>query len=120
MLVLCILMGLMFINGGLNKIFHYIPEPELTGEVLSIMTGFNATGWLFPLIAVTEIMGGALFMIPRTRALGAIILFPVMIGIVLFHIFQDPSTIAIALVVFVINGWVIWENRAKYLPMIRG
>jgi hypothetical protein len=76
-------------------------------------------GWLMPLIAVAEIVGGVLVMIPKYRALGAIIIFPVMIGIVLTHIVNEPSGLPMALALFAINLWMIFDNREKYLPMIR-
>ncbi len=120
LLVLSILFGLMFINAGLNKFFNYMPMPEVMPEkMMKAMTAFMEIGWLLPLIAVAEITGGILFMINRYRALGAVIIFPVMVGIVLTHIFIEPSGLPIALVLFAINVWAIFENRARYMPMIR-
>ena len=120
LLVVCILFGLMFINAGLNKIFNYIPAPtDLSEKMMKVMAAFMEIGWLMPLVAVAEIVGGILFMIPKLRALGAIIIFPVMIGILLTHLFIAPSGLPMALVLLAINLWVIFENREKYLPMIR-
>jgi uncharacterized membrane protein YphA (DoxX/SURF4 family) len=110
----------MFINAGLNKFFNYMPVPDnLPEKMMKAMTAFMEIGWLLPLIAVAEIIGGLLFMTNKFRALGAIIIFPVMIGILLTHIFIDTSGLPIALVLLAINLWVIIENREKYLPMIK-
>jgi len=120
LLVVCILFGLMFINAGLNKFFNYIPAPNnLSEKMMKVMAAFMEIGWLMPLVAVAEIVGGILFMIPKLRALGAIIIFPVMIGIILTHIFLEPSGLPLALVLLAINLWVIIENREKYMPMIK-
>ena len=120
LLVVCILFGLMFINAGLNKIFNYIPAPtDLSEKMMKVMAAFMEIGWLMPLVAVAEIVGGILFMIPKLRALGAIIIFPVMMGIILTHIFLEPSGLPLALVLLAINLWVIIENREKYMPMIK-
>ena len=117
--VVSILFGLMFINAGLNKFFNYIPVPaDMPEKMMNAMKAIMEIGWLLPLIAVAEITGGILFMIPKYRALGAIVIFPVMIGILLTNIFIAPSGLPIALVLLAINLWVIIENRAKYLPMI--
>jgi len=119
LLVVSILFGLMFINAGLNKFFNYIPVPaDMPEKMMNAMKAIMEIGWLLPLIAVAEITGGILFMIPKYRALGAIVIFPVMIGILLTNIFIAPSGLPIALVLLAINLWVIIENRAKYLPMI--
>lgn len=118
--VISILFGLMFLNSGLNKIFQYIPMPaEMPEAMKNLNTAMMQIGWLMPLVACAEIVGGILFMIPRFRALGAIILFPVMVGILLTHILVAPSGLPMALVLLAIHLWVIFENREKYLPMIR-
>ena len=120
LLIVSILFGLMFINSGLNKLFQYMPMPEdLPAELIKLMTTFNDIGWLFPLVAVVEIVGGLLFMTNRFRALGAIIILPVMVGIVLTHIYNAPSGLVLAFILFAINLWVIYENRHKYKPLFK-
>jgi len=42
-----------------------------------------------------------------------------MIGILLTNIINAPSGLPIAATLFAINLWVIIENRAKYMPMIK-
>ena len=118
--VVSVLFGLMFINSGLNKFFNYMPMPEdLPEKMMKLFTAFMEIGWLMPLIAVAEIAGGLLFITNKYRALGAIVIFPVMIGILLTHLINAPSGLPIALVLLAINLWVIIENREKYLPMIQ-
>jgi len=117
--IVSLLFGLMFINSGLNKFFHYMPMPKnMPANMLTLMGAFMAIGWLMPLIATAEIVGGILFITNKYRALGAIIILPVMVGILLTHSIDAPSGLPMALVLFVINIWVIIENRSKYLPMI--
>jgi putative oxidoreductase len=115
-----ILFGLMFINSGLNKFFNYMPMPkDMPENMMKAMTAFMEIGWLMPLIAVAEITGGLLFITNKFRALGAIIIFPIMIGILLTHILTAPSGLPLVLVLLAIEIWVIIENREKYLPMIK-
>ena len=114
-----LLFGLIFINSGLNKLFHYMPVPkDIPANMLELMGAFMTIGWLMPLIATAEIVGGILFITNKYRALGAIIILPVMVGVLLTHIIDAPSGLPMALPLFVINIWVIIENRSKYLPMI--
>ena len=115
-----LLFGLMFINSGLNKFFNYMPMPkDLPEKMMKVMGAFMEIGWLLPLIAIEEITGGVLFITNKFRALGAIILFPVLVGILLTHIFIEPSGLPLAIVLWGIELWVIIENREKYLPMIK-
>ena len=118
--VVSLLFGLMFINSGLNKFFNYMPMPKNMPEnMMKVMAAFMEIGWLMPLIAVAEIVGGVLFITNKFRALGAIIIFPVLIGILLTHIIIAPSGLPIALVLMGIEIWVIIENQEKYLPMVK-
>lgn len=117
--VVSLLFGLMFINAGLNKFFNYMPMPEdIPESTMKIWNAFMEIGWLMPLIGVGEVLGGVLFIIPKTRALGAVVIFPVMIGVLLSNMFNDTSGLPMALVLFAINLWIIVENREKYYPMI--
>ncbi len=120
LLVLSILFGLVFINAGLNKFFNYMPMPENIPEnVLKIMTAFMEIGWIMPLVAVAEIIGGILFITTKYRALGAIVIFPVMVGICVHHAVIAPSGLPLVLILLAINLWVIIENRERYRPMIK-
>lgn len=115
-----IVVGLIFINAGLNKFFNYIPVPEdMPENMIKLMTAFMEVGWLMPLVAVAELVGGVLFITNKFRALGAIIIFPVMIGILLTHSINAPSGLPLAVVLLAVNLWVIIENREKYMPMIK-
>ena len=118
--ILSILFSLTFINSGLNKFLNFIPQPANMSEDLTyLISSLNNIGWVIPLLGIIEVLAGLLFMIPKYRALGAIMMFPVMVGIMLTHTFTDTSGLPVALVLFSINAWVLVENKEKYLPMIQ-
>jgi len=118
--VIGILFGLMMINSGLNKFFHYLPMPANMPEpMLETFKSFMQIGWLFPLIATVEIIGGVLFMIPRFRALAATMLLPILVGVLLFHSIQAPSGAPMAIILMGINIWAIVEDKDKFLPLIK-
>ena len=109
------------LNAGLDKLFHYMPPPtpdQMPQAGLDLIDSFNSAKWLMPLVGIVEIIGGILFMIPKTRALGAIVILPITVGILLTNIFQVPGTLPVALIVLAINLFVIYNNRKKYMPML--
>ena len=117
--VLCLLFGLMFINAGLNKFFNYMPMPkDMPESMTKVMAAFMEIKWLMPLTGAVEVVGGILIIFKKYRALGAIIILPVMIGILLTNIVNAPSGLPLALAMMAINVWAIIQNRGKYLPMI--
>lgn len=118
--VLALLFGLLFINAGLDKFFHFMPMPkDLPEKMLKAFDAFTEIGWLMPLVGIAELLGGLLIILPRTRALGALIIFPVMVGIALTNIVQDQRSLPLVLVLSAILLWIMYENRAKYLPLFR-
>nr|WP_295924482.1 MauE/DoxX family redox-associated membrane protein [uncultured Dyadobacter sp.] len=117
--VLCLLTGLMFINSGLDKFLHYMPIPaDLPEKLVKVGMAFSEIGWLLPLVGAAEIAGGALLLFPRTRALGAIVLVPILTGVLLTHITVAPSGLPVVIAFIAVIGWVIVDNREKYLPIL--
>jgi len=112
-LILFTLFGLMFINAGLDKFLHYMPIPELEPEVVKAGEAFMTITWLMPLVGAVELIAGLLFIFPKTRLLGALMIFPVMVGIMLHNAVYMPSGLAIAGIFFLINLWVLYENKQK-------
>lgn len=117
--IICILFGLMFINSGLNKFFGYMPMPSVDSEnFIKDNMALIEIAWLLPLVGLAEVIGGLLFIIPRSRALGAIIIFPILLGILLIHCTVAPQGLPMAIILWIILLWVMFENRNKYLVLI--
>ena len=117
--IVSLLFGLMFINAGLKKFLNYMPPPkEMPEKMLTLFTAFMQVSWLMPLVGVVEIIGGILFIIPKTRALGALVILPVLVGILLTNLINAPEGLPIAVALVLIEVWVLYENRHKYMPML--
>lgn len=120
LLVLSILTGLMFINGGLDKFLHYMPMPEkVSDEMMKDGMAMMEIVWLMPLVGAAEILGGLLLLFPKTRALGALVLFPLMVGITLTNIFAAPDGLPIVAVIWAILIWVMIDSKHKYEALFR-
>jgi uncharacterized membrane protein YphA (DoxX/SURF4 family) len=117
--ILCLLFGLMFVNAGVDKFFHYMPVPPLEPEIMKVAEAFMAISWLMPLVATVEIVGGLLFVFPKTRALGAIVILPVMVGIIIHNAVYMPSGLAIAGILFLIDLWVLYDNKEQFQSLIK-
>ncbi|WP_156306075.1 DoxX family protein [Sphingobacterium endophyticum] len=117
--IIFILFGLAFIFFGTAKFIKIIPVPEFTDAQMAINEALMKLKWITPLVGSMEIIGGLLIVFPKTRALGAIILLPILIGIILHHSTLDPSGTPMALVLGLIDVWIIADHWKKYLPMIK-
>jgi uncharacterized membrane protein YphA (DoxX/SURF4 family) len=118
--VLSVIFGLLLLNGGLSKFFHYMPPPkDIPAEMARDMAALVEIAWLMPLLGITEIIGGILVIIPKTRAFGAVFIFPVMVGVALTHATVAPSGLPMVVIIWAILLWIIIRNWHKYLPMLR-
>jgi len=117
--ILFSLFGLLLLNSGLNKFLNYMPVPEGLPEALTKDNdAFAEISWLMPLVGFAEVLGGLLILVPRTRALGALVVFPVMAGVLLTHLTVAPGGLVMALILWAVLLWIIIDNKQKYLPLI--
>jgi hypothetical protein len=106
-----VLVGLMLIVFGLNKFLHFIPMPPPTEEMGAYMGALIQTGFLFPLIALIEIIVGFSLVINKFAALMVLIVMPVMINAILAHLFLDPAGIGAS--AFIVSALIIVIIRHK-------
>ena len=118
------LLGVLFVVFGLNFFLKFIPMPPGPPEgspPALFMGALFPTGYL-AFIKVLEITGGLLVAIPRTRNLGLLILGPIIVNILCFHIFLakgatlvDPVNLGIsALALF-----LLWTERKAFVGLVR-
>jgi putative oxidoreductase len=84
-----LLLGLAFCAFGLMFLLGMVPEqaPPPEGSPVALFMGaFVPTGYL-TFVKVCEVLGGLLVMVPRTRNLGLLLLGPVLVNILAFHVF---------------------------------
>ena len=119
--ILFTLFGLMFINAGLDKFFHYMPTPELPEETKKVFAALMVIPWILPLVGVNEFIGGLLAIFSKTRTLGAMVLLPVMVEILAQNFTVDLSGagIGIAVVLLIILLWILFDNTHKLKEIFR-
>jgi len=114
-----IIFGLLLIAGGIMAFMNLpIPEgyPEKSVAFLQAMTN---TGYFNYFIGIVEILVGLMFVSRRYVALGAIILAPITVNIIMFHIFLDLKTILPGLVLFALNILVAYTEWDKYKMILK-
>ena len=112
------LLGLIMVNSGLNKFLHYMPMPEMTEQAMELMAAFGASGYMFPLIAITEIIAGILLLSKKYTALGAVLMMPITVNILLFHAFLDTAGMVMGIVLLLINIVILVFRKETSLPFV--
>ena len=89
-MVLRILLGLVLVIFGTNKFYPFMPAPaEMSEGAANFMGALNDTGYMFPLIGAIEVITGLLLLLKKWVPFALIVLAPVAVNIVLFHLFLE-------------------------------
>src|SRR6185503_14858541 len=112
------LLGLVFVVFGLNAFLQFIPAPPPQGLAGDFVKALFMSHYLYA-VAVLQIAGGALLLLGRFVPLGLTLLGPVIVNILLFHIFLDPDGLAVAVVVGALALFLLWAYRAAFSGLIK-
>lgn len=114
------LLGLLFITFGLNFFLQFIPMPADpspdTAPHKLFMAALFPTGYL-TFVKVLEITGGLLVALPRTRNFGLLILGPIVVNILAFHVFLTKGAGLFeppVLLVSVLSAFLLWSGRKAF------
>jgi putative oxidoreductase len=118
-LALRILLGLLLLTAGLNKFLHFIEMPEMSAPAGQFMEALVETGYMIPLIGITEILVGVLLLANLLVPVALLLLAPLTINILLFHLFLDPATVFPGLVVALLNLYLLIAHRKYYQSLLR-
>ncbi len=109
------LLGLTLIVAGGAKLF--IPERLSIGDRL--VDGMKATGYLYSFLGVTELISGLMLTMGLLMPLVLVILAPIVLNIVLYHLFLAPAGIVIAIVLLLIYLALITAYSRAYYGLFK-
>ena len=114
-----ILLGIIFVVFGSNAFLHFIPMPPppqgLAGDYVRV---FIASGYAY-VVAILQIVGGLLLLIGRFVPLGLTILGAIVVNILIFHALMAPEGFPPAIVVTVLELFLVWRYREAFAGLLR-
>lgn len=115
-----LLLGLVFAVFGLNGFVNFIPPPAkpMPAGAAAFLTALFATGYMIRLVAGTQLVAGVLLLANRFVPLALLLLAPVIVNIVAFHLFLAPDGLPLAAIVLVFEVALMWTVRAAYRPLL--
>jgi uncharacterized membrane protein YphA (DoxX/SURF4 family) len=111
-------LGLVFTVFGLNFFLHFLPMPAPPPQAGAFEGALFASGYLFPLLKVTEVVTGLLLLGGLFVPLALALLAPVVVNIVAFHLFLAPAGLPIPLAILAAEIYLAWTYRAAFAPML--
>ena len=112
------LVGLLFLFASLAYFCHFGPQPKLEGGAKLFMEGMTAAVYFMPLLMTTELLCGIAFVSGRFVPLATVVIFPVSLNIVLFHVFLAREGLPIAVGLLLANVFLAYGCRQNYRGLL--
>lgn len=115
-----LLLGLVFFVFGLNGFLSFVPPPSepMPEGAVKLGTAFMESGYLFQLIKGTEVIAGLLLLCNRFVPLALILLAPVVVNILAFHLWLLPSGTGLSLALLGLTAYLAWAYRQAFAPLL--
>ena len=113
-----ILMGLAFTTFGLNAFLQFMGKgkAEMPKAAMDFASAMMNTGYMFKLVGGTQLVAGVMLLFGLFVPLALILLMPVLVNIILFHLYLSPAPGAFApgIVLMVLELYLAWVYRDYY------
>jgi putative oxidoreductase len=117
-----VLLGLCFAASSIPVLFRLVPIPQMPEgtPIAHFMAAFAPTGYM-TFVKVLELLGGILVAIPRTRNFGLLVLGPIIVNIIVFHLFiTSPKDLIHPLLdaIIVLALYLLWVGRKQFAGLL--
>ena len=111
-----ICLGLIFFVYGLSGFFNFFSSPTPLPESHEFLYGLSAAPYFFPLLKGAEVLCGFALIINRCVKLSLVALAPIIINIILFHLFLDLSveSMIVPSLITVFYVALLWKYRKDF------
>ncbi|MDC8005164.1 DoxX family membrane protein [Aureisphaera galaxeae] len=126
-IILRVGLGLMLLLFGFNKFFWFLQDFNFTGfpEAEHLFNALrysgpeevSGKGYIMHLVGLTEVVVGLLLVLKKWVPFALVMLVPISINIVLFHAFVNLPNIGPAILVAVLNAYLMYKNWDHYRPL---
>ncbi len=116
--VVRILLGLVFMFFGSNAFLHFLPMPPLQGDAGAFIGAMAHSGYM-NVVAALQILGGLCLLSGRFVPLGLTLLGPIIVNIILYHLFLDRTGIAVGICISIAALFLLWVYRYKFPAIFR-
>src|SRR4029450_1599824 len=89
-------------------------------QLVALFEAIGLGQWLRSLTGTLEVAGAGLLLVPRFSGLGALMLFGVMIGAIITHLFIVGGNPLMAIIFLIVTGVVAWGRRQRTLSLFAG
>ena len=113
------MLAFLFIVFGANKFLNFMtpPPPTNTGAQLLMIGMFNS--YLGSLVGIVEIFSSCLLLFRRTRFFGFLIIIPIILNIILYHLTTNDVSNPIILIIGVLFGGLCYSQKEAVKELLK-
>jgi len=114
------LLGAMFFVFGLNGFLNFIPPPPegVPEGAMKLGMAMAESGYLFQFVKGTEVLCGVLLLANRFVPLALVVLMPITLNIIAFHLFLAPDGTGMGIAILAAQLYLAWVHRRAYAPLL--
>lgn len=118
-LVARVLLGLILVVFGV--IGALVPETDMGEDADAFIVALKDTGYLWPMIKATEVTSGLLLITGLFVPLALVLLAPMALNILLFHLFLSPSPggLSVAVLILALGVYLAHHHRSSFVAVLR-
>lgn len=113
------LLALILLTFGLNKVLNFMPFPPMPEEARKFMGALVESGYIMYVVAIVEIVSGVSLLIDKLSSFWIIVVFPILLNAFLFHLFLDIAGIAGALLAISLNVYLMIKYFNDYKGLFK-
>ncbi len=113
-LIARLLLGLIFVVLGLNGFLNFLSMGPMPSGLAGQFIGALVLSHYYWVVAALQVAGGILLLVNRFVPLALVLLGPVIVNIILYHAFLNPSGAGLAIVVVILWGIVFYSCRQYF------
>ncbi len=108
------LLGILLLVLGANGFLQFLPYPDLEPDAGAFMEAIASTGMIFPLLGLIEIASGILLLLKKAVPLALLMVLPILVNAVIFHLSLDQGGMLLAAICFVLTVFLIFQYKETY------
>lgn len=116
-LTIRIIFGFILLVFGIIEVFK-LSTMHFSGHAQVLMDALVGAEYFFPIIGGIEIISGVSLIMNRFVPLALLLMMPISINFLLFHLFLDATSIPPAIVIFVLNGYLLFAHAKYYKSLL--
>jgi putative oxidoreductase len=104
---------------GLANLFQFLPVHSFSGDAGVLMEAFSDSGYILPAVGFTQLVLGMALLSNRFIPLALLFFAPVVVNVVLFHVFMDMASLVMALPVVAITAYLFSHHKSAFSNLLK-